>query len=298
MKAVVIGGSGFLGSHVADELTRRGYVVTIFDRVLSPYLKEGQQMLLGDLLDAGQVDGAVKKQDVVYNFAGIADLDDATTKPLETVNLNIMGNINAMDASVRHEVKRFVFASSIYVYSEKGGFYRCSKQASEVYLEEYSRRWGLPYTVLRYGTLYGTRSNERNSVHRYLKNALENQQIVCSNPEEMREYIYVSDAAALSVDVLENEQYKNQHIILTGHYNIKVSTMLMMVREILNDKVSIEIVEKAAPQDHYKYTPYSYAPKIGKKLVSNYYTDMGQGLLECLDEIARKLKNATKNKEK
>lgn len=297
MKAVVIGGSGFLGSHVADELTRRGCSVTIFDRERSSYLNEDQRMVIGDLLDAEQVNEAVKKQDVVYNFAGIADLDDATTKPLETVNLNIMGNINAMDAAVRHGVKRFVYASSIYVYSEKGGFYRCSKQASETYLEEYSRRWDLPYTVLRYGTLYGTRSDERNSVHRYLKSALEDQRIICSNPEEMREYINVRDAAALSVDVIENEQYKNQHIILTGHYNLKVSTMLMMVREILNDKVSIEVVEKSAPQDHYRFTPYSYAPKIGKKLVSNYYTDMGQGLLECLDEIAQKLKNPAKNRE-
>lgn len=290
MKAVVIGGSGFLGSHVADDLSRRGHSVNVFDMVQSRFIQEGQTMVLGDILDPDQVSEAVKGQDVVYNFAGIADLDDAKTKPLETARLNIMGNINVMDACVSQKVKRFVYASSIYVYSEKGGFYRCSKQASEVYLEEYGRRLGLAYTVLRYGTLYGTRSDERNSIYRYLVEALETGKITCSNPEEVREYINVKDAASLSVDVIESEHFRNQCIILTGHYNMKVQDMMLMIREILCDKVDIEIIEKKNPKDHYTYTPYSYAPKIGKKLVSNYYTDMGQGLLECMSEIASQLK--------
>jgi len=173
------------------------------------------------------------------------------------------------------------------VYSQKGGFYRCSKQASEVYVEEFQRRFGLDYTILRYGTLYGPRADERNSVHRYLKDAFDSGRLSCDGTgEEIREYINVRDAARLSVEIL-NDEYRNKHIIITGHHPMKFKDMLFMIREILGKKISIEFSNEEN-QDHYNITPYSFSPKIGQKLVSHYYLDMGQGLLECLHEIHEK----------
>ena len=130
MKAIVFGGAGFLGSHVADALLRKGYEVTVFDKKESEYLQNGQAMIIGDILDKQQVADAVKGCDYVYNYAGIANLDDASTRPMDTVMLNIVGTCNILDACVEHHVKRFVYASSFYANSEKGGFYRCSKQAA------------------------------------------------------------------------------------------------------------------------------------------------------------------------
>lgn len=284
MKAIVFGGSGFVGSHVADCLTARGYTVTIFDVNPSPYLLPEQTMVEGDILDEEAVHAAIAGQEVVYNFAGIADLDDATTKPKLTVQLNVQGNLNIMEGCLRTPVRRFVYASTIYVYSQKGGFYRCSKQAAEMYIEEYQRRYGLNFTILRYGTLYGPRADERNSIVRYLKQALEKRRIVCNgNGEELREYIHVSDAARLTVDIL-HEDYQNRHVIITGHYPMKFKEMLLMIREILGGNISIEFTGDESG-DHYTLTPYSFVPKIGHKLVNHCYLDMGQGLLECLHEM-------------
>lgn len=284
MKAIVFGGSGFLGSHVADALTDKGYDVVIFDLISSPYLKGNQTMIVGDILDPDQVQKAVIGCDYVYNLAGIADLDDATTKPIQTVQLNIIGNLNIMQAAVAQKVRRFIYASSIYVYSQKGGFYRCSKQASELYIEEYQHRFGVDYTILRYGTLYGPRADQRNAIFNYLKQALETKTLRCPNPMEMREYINVKDAAALSVEIL-NDDYKNRHIILTGHYHMKVQEMMMIIREIFNDQIEIIYTEKGENNDHYSFTPYSFSPRIGHKLVGNCYVDIGQGLLECLQDL-------------
>jgi UDP-glucose 4-epimerase len=284
MKVVVFGGSGFLGSNVADELTKRGHEVAIFARTESPYLQAGQQMVCGDILDAVAVANAVAGADYVYNFAGIADLDDATTKPLATAQLNIIGNLNIMEACVAAKVKRFVYASSIYVYSQKGGFYRCSKQASEVYIEEYQRRYNLPFTIVRYGTLYGPRADGRNSVYRYLRDAMEKKELVCRGTgNEMRDYIHVCDAARLSVDILE-EKFANQHVILSGHQSIRFMTLLETIKEMLDGEVTIRHIEEKS-KDHYAFTPYSYNPKIGFKLVDNIYMDMGQGLLDCLQDM-------------
>lgn len=284
MRAIVFGGSGFLGSHVADALTARGIDAVIYDLEPSPYLAEGQRMVVGDILDADAVREATDGCDYVYNFAGLADIDDAAQRPLDTVSLNIMGNLHVMDAAVAAGAKRFVYASSIYVYSQKGGFYRCSKQASETYVEEYRRRSGLSFTILRYGTLYGPRATDSNSVHRYLSQAVRTGRIVCmGSGEEVREYVHVRDAASLSVDVLADE-YADRHITITGHNPVPFGDMLRTISEILGGNVEIEFTGESYP-DHYSYTPYSWTPTIGHKLVGTCYTDIGQGLLECLTEI-------------
>ena len=285
MKAVVFGGSGFVGSHVADCLTEAGYDVAIYDLQPSPYLLPGQELIMGDILDSRAVSGAVAGCDYVYNFAGIADLDDATARPLTTVEQNVMGTAVILEAALRSGANRFVQASTIYVHSDKGGFYRCSKQAAELYVEEYHRRFGLNYTILRYGTIYGPRADSRNSIYRYLKQALDDGKIVCAGTgEEIREYIHVRDAAHLSVTILGDE-YRNQQVTITGHHPMRFKDMLHMVREILGNRVGIEFSGGELNPAHYSTTPYSFGPRMGRKLVTNHYVDMGQGLLECINEI-------------
>ena len=284
MKAIVFGGSGFLGSYVADQLSAQGAEVSIFDLKPSPYLSPGQRMVVGDILDEAAVFQATEGQEIVFNLAGIADLDDATTKPLITVKLNVEGNINIMEGAFRAKARRFIFASSIYVYSQKGGFYRCSKQACELYIEEYQRRFGLDFTILRYGTVYGPRADERNSIYRYLKQAMKDRRIVCQGSgEEVREYINVRDVARVTCEVLKDE-FRNRHIIISGQHPMKFRDMLLMIREILGQDIEIVFNGEINP-DHYTLTPYSFAPKIGEKLVNHCYLDMGQGLLECIHEM-------------
>lgn len=291
MKAIVFGGSGFLGSHVADALTNADYETVIFDVKKSSYLQQGQEMIVGDISDRKAVEKAVVGCEVVYNFAGIADIEEAYKKPIETVGNNVLGTTIILEACRLNQVKRFVFASSIYVYSELGGFYRCSKQAAELYIEEYQRRYGVDFTILRYGTLYGPRADERNSIYRYLKEALTKGKIVGEGTgDELREYIHVRDAAKLSVDIL-SEEYKNKHIILTGHYPMKFGDLLHVIQEILNNKVEIVLREptNSSRLAHYSIAPYSFTPKVGQKLVTTCFTDLGQGLLECLQEIQSRL---------
>lgn len=293
MKAVIFGGSGFLGSHIADTLQDHGYQVRIVDLQPSPYLRPGQEMVMGDLLEEEDVRRSIEGCDYVYNFAGLADIEDANRRPVETVRLNVLGNTLLLEACRKAQVKRFVYASTVYVYSQAGGFYRCSKQAAELYIEMYQQEYGLCYTILRYGSLYGPRAGESNAVRRYLTQALLNGEIVChGDGEEIREYIHVEDAARSSVEILAPE-FENQHVVLTGHQPMKVRALLEMIREMLNKK--IEIVFR--PPDatvHYRMTPYNFHPKIGKKLVGKYYLDMGQGLLACINEIYEKERNVSR----
>lgn len=285
MKTIVFGGSGLIGSHVADRLTEVGYDVTIFDLKPSPYLLPGQEIIIGDILDKKAVSDAVKGCDYIYNFAGMADLDAATTEPLRTIEQNIVGTAILLEATLRSRAKRFIQASTIYVYSDTGGFYRCSKQAAELYVEEYNRKFGLEYTILRYGTVYGPRADSRNSIYRYLKQALDEGRIDCGGTgDETREYIHVRDAAQLSVDILA-DKYRNKQVIITGHHPMRLRDMLYTIREILSNRIEINFEASKSDTPHYNITPYSFVPKIGRKLVTHEYVDMGQGLLECISEM-------------
>lgn len=290
MRALVVGGSGFIGSHVADVLLERGYGVRIFDLRPSPYLRPGQEMVVGDLLNEGQVRQAVEGCDAVYNFAGLTDIEAANKRPVDTVTLNVLANTLLLDACRQAGVKRFMYASTIYVHGEAGGFYRCSKQAAELYIETFQREHRLPYTMLRYGSLYGPRADHTNAVHRYLTQALCSGKIEClGDGEETREYIHVLDAARNSVEVLAPE-FENQYVILTGHQPIKVRVLLEMIQEIMNKKLDLTF---QAPNEtvHYRLTPYNFNPKIGKKFIGHYYLDIGEGLLACLHEIDERERN-------
>ena len=288
MDAVVFGGGGFVGSHVADALTEKGHNVIVYDIRQSTYLKSSQEMVVGDILDEKKVRKVVEGVDVVYNFAGIADIEEAANKPVETVKYNILGNAIVLDAAKEAKVKRFVYASTIYVYSESGSFYRCSKNACELYLEAYQKKYGLDYTVLRYGTLYGSRSDMSNSVYRFIFQSLtEGKIIYAGDGSEIREYINVIDVARGSEEILD-EEFRNEYITFTGHHPMEVRELFAMIKEILKKEITIEYIQPDFDV-HYKITPYTFIPKTGKKYVRQCYTDMGQGMLLCMQEIHDKI---------
>ena len=285
MKRVcVIGGAGFLGSHVADALTDSGYQVSIYDRNPSPWQRADQKMIVGDILDGQALSAAISEVDIVYNFAALADLNLALDKPLETIQINILGNAQVLELCRQHQIKRFVYASTVYVHSREGGFYRCSKQAAESYVEEYQRTFGLDFTILRFGSLYGPRADQGNGLYRMVKQILRTGELRYEgSPDALREYIHVTDAAMASVAAL-GDVFCNQSVVLTGQEPMRVLDLLGMIGEILGLQKSVELIAGEQP-GHYVRTPYAYQSKIGRKYVPPVHVDLGQGLLELIEIV-------------
>ena len=284
MKIIVFGGSGFLGSHVCDKLFAEGHEVVVYDICKPSWPISNYEMIIGDILDEVGVHMAVKGADAVFNFAGIADIGEANGRAVDTVRYNILGNTIILNACVKEKVQRYVFASSVYVYSKSGGFYRCSKQACELYIETFSETYGLDYTILRYGSLYGSRADERNAIYRFVKEALEKGSITyLGNPNAIREYIHVEDAARCSVQIL-SPKYANEHIILTGNQPMQVLNVFKMISEMLGKPIEF-VFENDTGHGHYEITPYSFSPKVGRKLTPKLHTDFGQGMLRVIEEV-------------
>lgn len=177
-----------------------------------------------------------------------------------------------------------MYASTVYVYSREGGFYRCSKQAAEHYVEEYQRVYELDFTILRYGSLYGPRADKGNGLYRMVKGALEAGVLRYEgSPDTLREYIHVEDAARASVVALGDE-FRNQSVVLTGQEPMRVLDLLEMLAEMLGLSNAVEFVEGDQP-GHYVRTPYAYQPKLGRKYVPPMHVDLGQGLLQLIDDV-------------
>lgn len=290
LTAIVFGGAGFLGSHVADQLSESGYLVRIFDRVVSPWLRDGQEMIVGDLLDVQAIEQVIKDADVVYNFAAVADLNDAINQPLETIKINVLGNTYLLEACRKYNVKRFVYASTVYVNSREGSFYKISKQASEQMVEEYQLNYGLDYTILRYGSIYGPRSDGHNGLYRIVSEAIKSGVVRYEgHPESLREYVHAEDVARASVVAL-GDDFKNQNIVLTGHEGMRVYDMLMMLAEIMGMNDKVEFIESQY-KGHYVRTPYAYQPKIGRKYVPPMHVDLGQGLVQLIEEVRQNMEH-------
>jgi UDP-glucose 4-epimerase len=290
MRITVVGGAGFLGSHVSDALSEAGYKVTIIDKVASKWLRADQEMIIGDIGDAALLNNVVKGCQAVYNFAAVADLDEALDKPIETARVNILGNVQILEACRTNNIPRYIYASTVYVNSREGGFYRCSKQAAEEYVLQYHETYGLDYTILRYGSLYGPRSDEHNGLWRIVRKAVETGTISYQgSPEAMREYIHVEDAAISSVKAL-GDDFVNQSVILTGQEPMKVVDLLKMLAEIMGLSPQVEFIDNGQV-GHYIRTPYAYQPKIGRKYVPQMHVDLGQGLLQLIHEIKAQPKN-------
>ena len=288
-KAVVFGGSGFIGSHVADALDDAGWSVTVFDLKESPYLRDSMEMVVGDILDEAALAAVVEGAKVVYNFAGVADVEDATNRPLDTIRYNILGNAMLLEALKGKSIERFVYASTLYVYSDAGSFYRDSKTASELYIHDYGAQFNIPFTILRFGSIYGPRSYHQDRIYKFVAQALAEKRLTYGGDgREIREYIHVVDAARCAVEILDSEAYLNQNVILSGQQSMRIRDLMVMVSEIIDKEMPIEFLG-GRDAIHYEVTPYSFTPRLGKKYVSGSYVDLGEGIMQCAQDIYNEL---------
>ena len=293
-KIIVFGGSGFLGSHVADKLSHSGYNVSIFDKVESHFILDNQKMIKGNIINSEEVNKALEDIDYVYNFAGLADIEESKKNPLGTVEQNILGNSIILNSCINNNIKRYIFGSTVYVYSNLGSFYRISKQACENYIEHYQQVYNLDYTILRFGSLYGPRSDIRNGIYRFIYQALKNKKLEWNGSKHaLREFIHVEDAADCAVRILDSK-YINQHLILTGHQSLTINNLFIMIQEILSKENITFDFSETSNNEHYKTTPYIFSPKFGKKLNPDNYIDLGQGLTQMAEKIYEQINNEKK----
>lgn len=285
MRVLVTGGSGFLGSHVCDELTRRNHEVVVMDLQASPWLAGNQVMVLGDILDAVALRESMAGCAAVYHCAAVADLDHALEEPDLAIEVNVMGTLRVMQAASEAGVGRFMHASSVYVFSRGGSVYRTTKQAAENLVQDLSPGFGLDSTILRFGSLYGPRADSQNAILRLVHQAVnEGRMDFWGDGTEIREYIHISDAASLAVDALE-PRFAGEALHIAGRERLTTLELLQTINEMLGGQLPISLHDDPF-EGRYRLTPYAYEGGLGRRLVGQTYVDLGLGVLGAVREAS------------
>lgn len=300
MKALVTGGSGFLGHHLVKELIKHRIDTIVYDvcePMGIPADENGRELCTyfrGDVLDTEQIRKAMKGCDYVFHTAAIADVDQARKIPKKTMEVNVIGTTNCLDAALNTGVKRFLFASSVYVSGNRGSFYRLSKQTCESLCKTYREEFGLEYTVLRYGSLYGREPNHWNFIYGVCKSLLTTGEYTYTSlPDAVREYIHINDAARETVRIARDPQYANKAVLITGHQRMKMREFFDMVQEILGKEITIHYAPYGK-NPHYIITPYSFEIDVPIRVNLSTYIDISEGILDCLREVQKELNRDNK----
>ena len=245
MNILVTGGSGFIGGHIIDKLRDNNLDVKGFD-IKKPH-REDVEFIKGNIVSLDELSDAIGDVEYVFHIAALSNIDKVAEKPLKAVDLNIMSTAKVLEAARNSQVKRVIYASSYFVVSGRGHIYTTTKEASEMLCKNYYTLYGLPFTILRYGTAYGPRSRGEDVISIFVKKALSHQPLtIYGDGNQSRNFIYVEDLAEGNVaalkDIAENKTYN-----LEGMRPITVKEVAETVKKLIGD-VEIEYKEKR-PED-------------------------------------------------
>jgi UDP-glucose 4-epimerase len=262
MRVLVTGGSGFIGSHVVDKLRMRGYEPVIYDLRPSPWHprvggSESVDTVLGSITDREALERALHSCDAVAHLAAVADVNDVHAEPEDAERVNARGTVTVLEAARRAGVKRIVYASTIWVYSDcepdavdeetllpaPSHLYTSTKLAGELYCKAYQELYGIDYTILRFGIPYGPRAREAAVIPAFVNKALRGDPLtLAGDGSQSRRFVYVEDLAdgvALGLeDVASNRVYN-----LASSENVSIKQIAETVKDLIGE---VEIVHTPA----------------------------------------------------
>jgi len=258
MKILITGGSGFIGSHIVDNLVQTGHQVFVYDLpvVGNRFSDPNVAFIPGSILDMETLRQAMIGTDAVYHLAAIADVKDVFEDPLYSEMVNVRGTINVLEAARRCKVSRLIYGSTTWVYSEAVAdvvdeetplgspkhLYTSTKLTSEYYCTAYHELYGLDSTILRYGIPYGPRSRDAAVVPAFVSKALKGEPLtIAGDGSQFRQFVYVEDLAKGNVLALQPVG-ANRTYNLDGDETITIKQIAETIQNILG-KVDIEYIE-------------------------------------------------------
>ncbi len=260
MRVLVTGGSGFIGSHVVDKLRARGHEPVIYDLRPSPWHRDPAhpvETVLGSITDREALERALHSCDAVAHLAAVADVNDVHAEPEDAERINARGTVTVLEAARRAGVKRIIYASTIWVYSDcepeevdeetllppPSHLYTSTKLAGELYCKAYQELYGIDYTILRFGIPYGPRAREAAVIPAFVNKALAGDPLtLAGDGSQSRKFVYVEDLAdgvARSLDEVAVNRVYN----LASDETVTIKQIAETIKDLMGD---VEIVHTPA----------------------------------------------------
>lgn len=298
MRILVSGGAGFIGSNLVKRLLSEGHEVIVLDNLLRGNKLDKDsfekiKFIRGDVRDFAAVSEAMKNCDAVYHFAAVLGVDIVADQPVETMDVEVIGTRNMVEAAAANNVKYFLYASTSGIYSHSAivksalsedvlvdprTSYAMAKRYNEIYLAAHHKERGLNVISLRFFNVYGHNQDNRMVVPRFFEQAIKDEEItVFGTGNQTRDFTYIDDTVEACVSLLG---ISGAHIInIANEKEWNITTLAEKIIKITKSKSKIKYIE--SPAKRYDYEVERRVGSSGKlKELVNYKpgTELEDGL--------------------
>jgi UDP-glucose 4-epimerase len=248
---IITGGSGFIGNSIVKKL-QKNYDVTVFD---IKQRNSNVNFIQGDIKDPKSVEDTLKSFDIVIHLAATLGVINTEKNPVLTLDTNLGGTKNVLEACKLHHIKKIIFSSSSEVYGEPLKIpidesdspipittYGVSKFAAEEYIKAYSRNYGIRYTIFRLFNVYGDEQATDWVLPEFVNRALSDQDILIhGDGSQIRSFCNVSDIANAFSKVIDDG---DGEIINIGNDDepISITDLAKKIILITNSKSKIKFI--------------------------------------------------------
>ena len=305
MRILITGGAGFIGSHLAEYFHDKAEVV-VLDNLRTGYRKnlDGLQVefIEKSILDRDAVAQAMRGVDYVFHLAALISVPESVQKPLECVDLNVVGLLNVLEAAATAGVKKLCFSSSAAIYGdnpvvpkreemypEPKSPYAITKLDGEYYCGMFTTEGRLPTACLRYFNVFGPRQDPNSAyaaaVPIFTAKALNNEQIsVYGDGEQTRDFIYVKDVVAANAFLALSAN--------TGVFNvaygkkITINNLIAEIKDVTKSSSPVEYLPERAGDVKHSMAAIDRLQATG--FVPQ--NDFAAGLAATVDYFSRKIR--------
>ncbi len=269
MKILITGGAGFIGSNLAKRLVNDGHEVVVLDSLLRGNKLDKDtfakvHFIKGDVRDLDLMITASKNCDLIFHFAAVLGVDIVADNPVETMDVEVIGTRNMIEAANINNVKKVMYASTSGIYGHSAfenvlteevlvdprTSYAMAKRYNEIYLASHHQEKGLNVVSLRFFNVYGGNQDTRMVVPLFFEQAIANEPItVFGTGKQTRDFTYIDDTVESCVKLMD---IQGCHIInIANEAEWTIAELAVKIKEIT--KSSSEIIYLEAPKKRYDY---------------------------------------------
>ncbi len=269
MKILVTGGAGFIGGHLCEALTSKGNNTVALDNMANANInnvrnllnKPNFRLVIGDISDIELLRRVTRNVDAIFHLAAQIHIDRSIMYPETTFEINTMGTLNLLKVAVENDVKRFIFASTSEVYGtaqripmtedhplNPASPYAASKLAADRLCFAYHNTFNLNVAIVRMFNTFGPRQKDSgyaSVIPIFIKRVLQNKPpIVYGDGKQTRDYLYIKDAIAAYLKILEDDRFVGQTVNVGTGNEIAINDLASLIIR-LSGRKNIEVVHSS-----------------------------------------------------
>lgn len=269
MKVLITGGAGFIGSNLAKRLVNEGHSVVVLDSLLRGNKLDKDtyariDFIKGDVRDLNTVINSSKNCDIIFHFAAVLGVDIVADNPVETMDVEVIGTRNVVEAAFTNNVKKIMYASTSGIYGHSAiesalteevlvdprTSYAMAKRYNEIYLASHHEEKGLNVISLRFFNVYGKNQDNRMVVPRFFEQAISNEAItVFGTGKQTRDFTYIDDTVEACIRLMT---VNGCHIInIANEAEWCISDLATQIKVLTGS--SSDIIYLEAPKKRYDY---------------------------------------------